>query len=148
MPIRPDSIDPITYKFYSVQSDVKTAFRTGEQVWDGTSAPGYFSEGGGLDPEINVIDRYRVVEWAGETRGQCGSSGIWDGNEVEIEFNNVEFARFTTYQKKIIAMHEIGHAYGLYHVYSGCHLMKQGADKFTCGTMPSTDDVNGVTAIY
>ena len=56
----PDTIDPITYDFYSVELQINTSVRTGEAVWDSTSAPGYFSEDNyASDPEINIYDAYR-----------------------------------------------------------------------------------------
>lgn len=41
----------------------------------------------------------------------------------------------------------LGHACGLDHV-TGCHVRKTGTYKFTCGTMPSSNDVAGVDFIY
>ena len=63
----PDIIDPIDYRFQGVTSDIQTAFRDGEAVWDSTSAPGYFShDGSASDPNIDVHDAYYAdVEWAG-----------------------------------------------------------------------------------
>jgi hypothetical protein len=58
-------------------------------------------------------------------------------------------AGLTAYQKKVVAEHEIGHAYGLGEApQSGCRVMRPGTFKFTCGTMPATDDINGANAIY
>ncbi|MBD3389126.1 MAG: matrixin family metalloprotease [Candidatus Altiarchaeales archaeon] len=74
--------------------------------------------------------------------------GIWDGNEVQIDFNTRIMADYTAYEKKLTAEHEIGHAYGLDHE-SGCVLMNGSEDYFWCGgTFPKSDDVNGVEAIY
>ena len=35
----PDSIEPISYRFFSVGSDYETAFKDAEDEWDDTTAP-------------------------------------------------------------------------------------------------------------
>ena len=81
--------------------------------------------------------------------GTCpNDTGLWKNNEVKMDYNNTEMDKFNTYQRKVIAEHEFGHAYGLAHVYSGCCLMKQGDHKFTCGTMPDADAIEGVEDLY
>ncbi len=146
----PDTIEPISYRFFSVGSIYETAFKEGEKAWDQTTVPGYFHEHSrSVDPEINVIDSRSSGQWDAMMTGQCPTdTGLYEGNEVEIEFNTRKMAPLTAKQKKIVAMHELGHAYGLAHVPDGCRLMRQGAYKFTCGTMPSADDIAGVTALY
>ena len=145
----PDSIDPISYDFFGVETQVRRAVNQGDDGWDGTTAPGYFKHDRyDLDPEIEVKDYASMATWAGEMRGTCLSSGLWKGNEVKITFNNTQMRRFNDYQRKVIAMHELGHAYGLSHVTTYCRLMKQGAEKFTCGTMPDSSAVSLVTALY
>ena len=78
--------------------------------------------------------------------------GSWNytGNEVEYQFNTRVMDSYTSQNKKLIAIHEIGHAYGLDHVSSGCRLMREVLEQFnSCGVaMPSADDVAGVNAIY
>ena len=145
----PDTISPITYDFYSVTSNIKTAVRTGEAVWDQTSAPGYFNEDSdGRDPEINVYDaRYSNVDWDGRMTGIC-VGGLWKSNEVKIDFNTKKMDTRTTYQRKIIAMYELGHAYGLSDVTTSCRLMKQGDEKFTCAPMPRPAEVELVENLY
>lgn len=60
----------------------------------------------------------------------------------------------SSYQKKLVAEHEIGHAYGLTHVTATCDsaakaVMSQGSIKFSCvGTPRWPDDVSGVNAKY
>ena len=81
--------------------------------------------------------------------GSCpNDTGLWNGNEVKIDFNNTQMERFNDYQRKVIAMHEMGHAYGLSHVNVYCRLMKQGDEKFTCGTMPDSTAVTLVENLY
>ena len=76
------------------------------------------------------------------------NNGEWDGNEVEMQFDTVDMSNLSANEKHIVAEHELGHAYGLAHVYSGCRVMVQGRDKFSCNNLPSTDDVNGVNPLY
>ena len=81
--------------------------------------------------------------------GSCPSStGLWRGNEVRIDFNLVFMDDLTAHEKKIVAMHEIGHAYGLSDVTASCRLMKQGDEKFTCAPMPRPADVELVEHLY
>ena len=63
----PDSIEPISYRFFSVGSDYETAFKEAEEEWDDTTAPGYFQEqSASFDPEINVTDDYVAENWGGD----------------------------------------------------------------------------------
>ncbi len=163
----PNSINPISYRFFSVGSEYETAFKDAEKAWDATSAPGYFEEHStSFDPEINVIDDRSIESawaWAWAWAWACacawasqncpnftekGTSKLYEGNEVEIEFNLSTTNSMSAHQKKIIAMHELGHAYGLGHVSSGCRLMRLSDVIFTCGEMSTDDDVAGVTALY
>ena len=146
----PNSMNPISYRFFSVHSDYETAFKDGEAEWDSTSAPGYFREQSwSVDPEINVTDGFYMAGWNAETTGSCPSTtGLWNGNEVGIDFNRTEMDDDSASAKEITAMHEIGHAYGLAHVSSGCRLMRDSDIINTCGSMPTSDDVDGVIARY
>ena len=146
----PDSISPITYRFFSVHSNYETAFKNAEHAWDGTTAPGYFKEDSwSVDPEINVTDGFYGSGWNAVMIGPCLNTGEWDGNEVSIDFNRTEMDGNSATSKKNTAMHEIGHAYGLDHVSSGCRLMRDSTIIDTCGaTFPTPDDVAGVKARY
>lgn len=143
-----NSINPISYRFFSVNAAYEAAFTGAQAAWDGTSAPGYFSEQScSWDPEINVTDGVYSGTWWAQASWGC-NGGLYSGNEVNIKFDTNDMSGLSANEKKIVAMHEIGHAYGLGHMQSGCHVMRQGTYKFTCGAMPSSDDVAGVHAIY
>ena len=146
-----DSIDPISYRFFSVGSDYETAFEDAEEAWDDTAAPGYFSEQSwSLDPEVNVIDgAYSTATWWGRVIYTCASDGTFNGNEVELEFNTHILDDEGSHEKKVIGIHELGHAYGI-DDYTGtsCHVMRNSESIFTCGTMPSDHDVDAVDELY
>jgi hypothetical protein len=125
----------------------ETAFAHAQSAWEATSAPGYFSLTSSSDPEINVKDTvYQEGSWA-KTTWSC-SGGLYFYSEVTIEFDTVDMVQLSAYERKIVAEHELGHAYGLWHMSAGCHVMRQGSHKFTCGSMPSSNDVDGVRARY
>ncbi len=152
----PDSIDPISYRFFSVGSAYETAFQDAEEEWDDTSAPGYFQEHStSPDPEINVTDDYSSGAWGARVVGKCSiragdTFGEWSGNEVELQFNTRVMNNLSATDKELVAMHEIGHAYGLDHVSSGCRLMREELDDYnSCGSsMPTSNDIAGVHQIY
>lgn len=89
---------------------------------------------------------YDGGSWA-HTIYKC-SGGLYSYSEVTIEFDTVDMGQLSAYERKIVAEHELGHAYGLGHTTTGCHVMTQGSYKFTCGSMPSSNDVDGVRARY
>lgn len=145
------SINPITYRFYSVgDSSLTTATKYGANSWNATTAPGTFQETTtSLDPEVNVTDSsnstanyYAVINYT------C-SNGLFSGNEVNLAWNNATVSSRTTSQKYRIATHELGHAYGLDHVTGGCHIMRFDVGYMTncLITTPSSDDVAGANAV-
>lgn len=144
----------ITYRFYSVGSTWTTAFDQGQYAWDATTAPGYLlSAQSDSDPMVSVNDgSYSWDSWA-KNSGTC-FGGIWVGNEVDQYYNTRSTGSLTPYQKKLVAIHELGHAYGIDHTSLTCSspgpsVMRQGSGKFSCsGTAPWTDDVNGSRARY
>ena len=80
----------------------------------------------------------------------CGSDGTYLGNEVTIEFNTGVMDFAPAHEKKIIAIHELGHAYRLDHVdTTDCSsVMTQSEAVFQCDHDPTQDDVDGVNIIY
>lgn len=145
----------ISYRYYSMTSTYQTAFGQAQSAWDATSSPGYFNyEPDNGDPMVEVRDgSYSWGAWA-QTSWQGCPTGLWAYNEVYIAFNTRTMGGLTSSQKKLVAEHEAGHAYGLDHVSATCSssskaVMSQGETKFSCsGTAPWADDVNGVNAKY
>jgi len=92
--------------------------------------------------------------WAA-TEGDCNSNGNWKSGDVSIQLNDATMTALANGQRRRVIEHEIGHAYGLAHMPSGCSathaVMVQGESKWNCGwtgVSPWADDVNGVAAIY
>lgn len=127
------------------------AFQGAQAEWDQTSSPGYFGESTtSFDPEIPVHDgSYSGSYWA-QVGWSCDSDGTYSGNEVSyLRFDTSDMSGLTTSQREKVAMHELGHTYGLGHVTSSyCRVMEQGTDKFSCSNLPDSDAVNGVNALY
>jgi len=145
-----NSISPIQYRFFSVGDNYENASQGAANAWNGVSVPGRFEEHStSLDPEVNITDGTTSTNlWAFTSWGCNG--GRYSGNEVNVEFYTNNMSGLSAYEKKIVAEHELGHAYGLDDTanQTGCRVMRTGSHKFTCGTMPASDDISGVQAIY
>lgn len=119
--------------------------------WNRTPAPGAFSVSQ-TGANIRGWTEYSSETYWAVTVGSCGSDIYWD-TTVDIWFNSRTFDALSTYQKSVVAVHELGHAYGLAHVQMNCggrpSVMEQGEEKFGCPlTPPWNDDVIGVQNIY
>jgi hypothetical protein len=92
---------------------------------------------------------YSGSYWA-QVGWSCDSDGTYSGNEVSyLRFDTSDMSGLATSQREKVAMHELGHTYGLGHVTSSyCRVMEQGTDKFSCSNLPDSDAVNGVNALY
>jgi hypothetical protein len=142
------SINPIEYRFYSISdSDVETGVGTAEVLWDATSAPGFFYECTTCsDHDINITDDYYAGSFYAQVAYSCDGDDTYTSNEVDMQFNTQY--NLNADQNEVIAMHEMGHAYGLDHVAGSCHAMTVPI-RWTCSPdRPSNDDVNGVDYIY
>jgi hypothetical protein len=144
----PASIYPISFRFFSVGSSYVTATKAGVSRWKAAAVPGYFQEQSlSLDPEVNVTDGpyggwYYALTWWG-----C-NSGLYAENEVNLDWDTVNCAGLTAGQKRDIAIHELGHAYGLADVSGSlCRVMNAAKALQGCGYFPASDDINGVNYI-
>jgi hypothetical protein len=148
----------IHYKFYDVASVYQDAFQSGQAAWDATSAPGYFKEVWGWDPNLEVYDEWsQDTAWAWASGGcPSGTFQTWYGNETKNTFNMRTMADLSATEKKIVAIHEMGHSYGLAHSSLGCGanepVMRSDATWVldNCGNSnaPYANDVAGVNAQY
>lgn len=130
------------------------AFSQGQTAWDGVSVPGFFdSQQSASDPMINVWGASYSWDWWAQTTGSC-SGGTWYSAETTMRFNSRTMGGgLDSFKKKVVATHELGHAYGLNHTPETCGstkgVMQQHSTKFTCGsTPPWQDDIDGVNGVY
>jgi hypothetical protein len=145
----------LTYRYYSMGAAYTTAFDQGQYAWDTKSVPGSFGATTGT-PYIHVGDASYSEGWWAWTEWTCNSSGYYVP-AVYVDFNTRTMASLTAAPKKLIAIHELGHVYGLAHVSNGCNDQRVGpaimlSDSTVAspcgGSPPYADDVNGVNARY
>ena len=149
----PGSIDPISWRYYSVGSVYVTASNHGFAAWNSTATDGYFEQQSlSFDPEVSVTDDpYNNNLYAWWTYS-C-SAGLYSGNEGTFVWNTTNSAGRSVDQKKRIATHELGHAYGLDHVGSGaaagCRIMRTDVGTMTDCTItyPAADDIAGANTV-
>ncbi|WP_425466899.1 matrixin family metalloprotease [Rarobacter faecitabidus] len=125
--------------------------KTAATQWNNTSAPGYFAEHStSADPEVNVTDGSYNKDAYAWVAFSCKSNGTYTGGEVDLVINNQHSNGLTTLKRRAVTSHELGHAYGLGHVSTGCRIMRSDIGFLTDCSMssPQTDDVSGVTARY
>ena len=150
--------DPtIQYKYYSVTSTWQTSHGAGAGQWNYYSVPGHFSLTTGSDPEVKVYDgSYSWGAWA-IAAGGCASGGgqNWYNDLVEITYNTRTTTTLGATDRRLVATHELGHAYGLAHESYGCTnpvVMRSDATWAwdNCGTSsaPYTNDRDGVNYVY
>jgi hypothetical protein len=132
-------------------SPYTAALSRGITRWNDSPAPGQFrfvTSGANVEAWQTYSSR---TEWAWTTvTGGC-PNGYYSQTQ-DLTFNTRTMDSFSDRQKWVVAVHELGHVYGLDHTASSCNrpsVMKQGEDKFSCpGTPPWNDDLTGVNNIY
>ena len=142
----------ISYWLKSVGTDWTTAVQVGQAAWDAESVPGYFTQVYGTPRNIEITDANYAFGAPGQHYGLC-QGGVWMQNLSFIELDTSYLAGYTAYKEKVVAIHELGHAYGLAHeTYTNCTIpsVMVYSLAFICApfTPPWLDDVNGVNAIY
>ncbi len=144
-----DVIDPITYTYNNVGDTYRNAFDGGADNWNDTSAPGEFDhEQSASSPEIVVRARWYSLAWTAYTSGFC-DDGLWRYDKVTVELNTFYMDWYSASKKEKVVVHELGHAYGLAHVFAGCVAMRETVGQIeNCDPLPAADDINGVVALY
>jgi hypothetical protein len=150
--------DPnITYKFFTSASAYVDAFNQAQYLWDVREVPGTFvtAAASDNDPMITVTSgSFAYGDWAKTYVPEpCSGQSVYVGNEVLVEMNTRTMSGLTASEKKYVMVHELGHAYGLWHQPMSCSqqpaIMEPGEEPFGCaGDPPWLDDREGVRAIY
>jgi hypothetical protein len=151
--------DPvIEYKFFSVTGTWQLSHMNGAGAWNTwTTLPGVFVSTSGSDPEIRVYDGDYAWGYVAVTSGGCASGGgqPWYNDRVDISYNTRTTDGYSSIERRLVATHELGHAYGLGHSTLGCSnpVVMRSEPTWTynqCGTSsaPHPNDRFGVTDVY
>lgn len=103
-------------------------------------------------------NRGNTVTWTGITRKHgtvstappCNSNNYWVKGEMDVVINwsLVESLDYGPPKKKMVAAHEMGHAFGLAHTPKNKNLLMYPYDDERKTKVPVADDKAGVNALY
>lgn len=142
----------------SIPSGLQFQVRQAMADWNATSVPGAFTENIAYAKRVDTsAASYADPRWAWVSGG-CdawagGASKTWYGDQVDMVLNLSQIQGLNGQGKRIVTVHELGHAYGLWHVEMNCAqvpaVMDEGGEAFDCpGTAPWPDDQSGVRWVY
>lgn len=102
-------------------------------------------------------NRGNTVTWTGVTRKKgtvqdfppCTTSGYWVSGQMEVVINwsEVESLGYGSNKKRMVAAHEMGHAFGLDHTPNHPEWLMYNYDSRTT-LVPTSNDKAGVNALY
>ncbi len=123
-------------------------------LWDGLNAG---LVGAGADPDLASTNKNcgNTVSWSGVTRRPgtvqsrptCTSSGYWVSGQMEVVMNWSGTSGYSASRRRMVAAHELGHAFGLGDTTANPHLLMYCKDTRTV-LVPQQNDWAGVNAIY
>jgi len=136
-----------------------TDFTNGQADWDSATPNygGYFTQGTSSNRNIRVRVTYSTASWRGLATGGCAQGGgqTWTNNFVALQFNTRTTAGDDATDRRIIVVHELGHALGLAHRESTCTspaaMDSSGTEAYSqCNNAaaPYYDDRQGVSFVY
>lgn len=149
----------MTYQLSSVGAQWTDAQALGAARWNVTTdVPDIVATNSGL-ANVWVYDDVYTATWAGLHSGYCPwGNYIWDPHQTRIQYNLSTSSGFphTASNRLAVAVHEIGHAWGLGHTPYSCvtrSVMNSWAGYVndTCpnpGTPPYPDDIAGKNFLY
>lgn len=145
-----------------------TAWTTAASSWNSAITSGPTLSNNASDPHIHALNENRgnTVAWTGVTRKRgtvqtpptCSTSGVWQRGQMDVVLNwslQTSYG-YTTAQRRMVAAHEFGHAFGLAHYNSLTSADVPKALMYAYDNKriehkvysPKNDDKVGINALY